>query len=399
MKIMKETQWSRIQWTTQGGHRILGDSWQEKLAGSVLEETIAVSVTIWMNERAQPRQSNLSARFSSRQSVKIAESLVEECLDCRSRIISKELAITHFVKGDKGTCTSSLSERWHLPECLFYKTKGGFFFSDLEESVRMHIVKLRNILVKKNSTKNDDKRAVAMLKKYDLHDRTWKLVVNREKSHDRTGQPVAKRDTRLELKHWLVGRRSSNTQQLGCVLQDMTPPKSILRKSFDMPKPIQRVKFTKAIARHTKIRDKNPSLGYLCPSAPHQRSANAPIFEDRSQEETEWQEQGAREEAGKLDKNVIKLKEHQRATFFSSPVNRCLPASTRKLEEREFVVDFGASMHMMRKKDLSDAEKDTLTKTCSPSIVITANGEVQTHEKAIVNVKELENFLVYESLR
>ena len=28
-----------------------------------------------------------------------------------------------------------------------------------------------------------------------------------------------------------------------------------------MQKPSQRVKFTKAIARHTKIRDQNPSLG------------------------------------------------------------------------------------------------------------------------------------------
>ena len=52
-----------------------------------------------------------------------------------------------------------------------------------------------------------------------------------------------------------------------------------------MPKPIQRVKFTKAIARHTKIRDQNPSLGYICPGEPHQRSPNAPKFEDRSQEE------------------------------------------------------------------------------------------------------------------
>ena len=51
-------------------------------------------------------------------------------------------------------------------------------------------------------------------------------------------------------------------------------------------------------------------------------------FEDRSQEETEWQEQGAREAAWKLAKNVFKLKEHDRATFFSSPENRCLPAST-----------------------------------------------------------------------
>ena len=75
-----------------------------------------------------------------------------------------------------------------------------------------------------------------------------------------------------------------------------------------MRKPIQRVKFTKAIARHTKIRDQNPSLGYICPGEFHERSPNAPKFEDRSQEETEWQEQGAREAAWKLAKRVLKLK-------------------------------------------------------------------------------------------
>ena len=85
----------------------------------------------------------------------------------------------------------------------------------------------------------------------------------------------------------------------------MTPPKSILRKGTDMPKPIQRVKFTKAIARHSKIPDQNPSLGYICPGEPYQRSPNAPKFEDRSLEETEWQEQGAREAAWKLAKNVL----------------------------------------------------------------------------------------------
>ena len=77
----------------------------------------------------------------------------------------------------------------------------------------------------------------------------------------------------------------------------MTPPKSILRKSTDMPKTIQCVKFKKAIARHTKIRDQKPSLGYICPGEPHERSPNAPKFEDRSREETEWQELGAREAA------------------------------------------------------------------------------------------------------
>ena len=49
-------------------------------------------------------------------------------------------------------------------------------------------------------------------------------------------------------------------------------------------------------------------------------------------------------------------------------------------------------MHMISKKDLIDAEMDTLTKSCSPTIVITANGEVQTHEEAIVYVKELDIF-------
>ena len=165
-----------------------------------------------------------------------------------------------------------------------------------------------------------------------------------------------------------------------------------------MQRPIQRVKFTKAIARHTKIRDQNPSLGYICPGEPHQRSPNAPKFEDRSQEETEWQEQGAREAAWKLAKSVLKLKEHERATFFSPSENRCLPASNLKPEEREFVVDSGASMHMISKKDLSDAEMDTLTKSCSPTIVITANGEVQTHEEATVYVKELDIFLTMKVL-
>ena len=40
-------------------------------------------------------------------------------------------------------------------------------------------------------------------------------------------------------------------------------------------------------------------------------------FEDRSQKETEWQGQGAREAVWKLAKSVLKLKEHERATFFS----------------------------------------------------------------------------------
>ena len=56
-------------------------------------------------------------------------------------------------------------------------------------------------------------------------------------------------------------------------------------------------------------------------------------------------------------------------------------------------------MHMISKKDLNDAEMDTLTKSCSPTIVITVNGEVQTHEEATVYVKDLGFFLDNESPR
>ena len=153
-----------------------------------------------------------------------------------------------------------------------------------------------------------------MLQKGDWHESIREPVINYVEDHDRSGRPDEKRDH--ELKRGPTGRRSSDARQLGCVFQDMKLPKSILRKSSVMQKPIQGVKFTKAVARHTKIRDQNPSFGCICPGEPHQRSPNAPKFEDRSQEETEWQEQGAREAAWKLAKSVLKLKEHERATFF-----------------------------------------------------------------------------------
>ena len=157
-----------------------------------------------------------------------------------------------------------------------------------------------------------------MLKKGDWQERG--LVT--DQCHDRPGKPEKDSDKKLGQKS--SQHRSSDARQLGCVFQDMTPPNSFLRKCTDMRKPIQRVKFTKAIARHTKIRDQNPSLGYICPGEPRERSPNAPKFEDRSLEETEWQEQAAREAAWKLVKNVLKFKEHETAAFFSVSENRCL---------------------------------------------------------------------------
>ena len=135
--------------------------------------------------------------------------------------------------------------------------------------------------------------------------------------------------------------------------------------------------------RHANIRDQNQSLGMTCPSDPHQRSPNAPKFEDGSQEETEKQERCAREAAWKLAKSILKLQEKLKTTFFSPSEIWCLPApSTLEPEEKEFVVDSGASMHMINKKNLNSAELETVTTSRSPMTVTTANGEVQTNEEA-----------------
>ena len=69
-----------------------------------------------------------------------------------------------------------------------------------------------------------------------------------------------------------------------------------------------------------------------------------------------------------------------------------------KPEEREFVVDSGASMHMLSGKDLNSAELETARVSKSPTTVVTANGEVQTNEEATVYVKDLDLFVTVKLL-
>ena len=95
----------------------------------------------------------------------------------------------------------------------------------------------------KRSKSNNDKSAVAMLKKENWQERESVSYA----CHDRTGQPVKRSDKKLGQNS--SKRQFSDARQLGCVFQDMTPPKSILRKSTDMRKPIQRVKVHRWLLR------------------------------------------------------------------------------------------------------------------------------------------------------
>ena len=60
--------------------------------------------------------------------------------------------------------------------------KGDVLVADLEQLETMDAPAHRQVdeQPSKRSTKNDDKSAVAMLKKHELHERTRQLVVNRD---------------------------------------------------------------------------------------------------------------------------------------------------------------------------------------------------------------------------
>ena len=90
----------------------------------------------------------------------------------------------------------------------------------------------------------------------------------------------------------------------------------------------------------------------------------------------------------------IQVKGENKATFFSPLENWCLlSTSTIEPEEREFVVDSGALLHMISKKDLNSGELENRDDIKKSGDVITANGEVQMNEEATVYVREMDIFL------
>ena len=115
--------------------------------GSVLEETIAVSVTILISVEKVHHQIRLRILSCSREKhrepeVPEAEVPVVECLDGLARITSKELATTHFVKS--GTLQNACCTR---PRVVV----------GLGKSAHTHIVRLVNSRLKR-SNKNGDKK-------------------------------------------------------------------------------------------------------------------------------------------------------------------------------------------------------------------------------------------------
>ena len=169
----------------QRAQRILGDCWQWETNGQCSKGDNC-SFRHDINKRVKMTLSCSRVWIMHREpEVREAKVRVEEYLDCPARITSKE------------TCTNSFCEKWHPPECLFYKSENGCRFGEKCSHAHRQVDEQPS----ERSKKNGDKSAVAMLK---------------------------------------------ITRQLDCIFQDMEPPKSssILRKSSDIRKPIRFDQFT-----------------------------------------------------------------------------------------------------------------------------------------------------------
>ena len=200
----------------------------------------------------------------------------------------------------KGTCTRTPCEYWHPPECQCYKSETGCKTGDKCLFPHHKVDEQPN---------KKPKKGCFSKKISESDDNNVKIV-----------------------------------PQLCCVSQDSEALVSQSgRQSRRNPmqkvlEPIRRIRLTKSMLRQASIREKKgPSLGKLQVKNPHQRSPYAIKFEDQSLEETERQQRCARSKAWNLAKNISKLKENDKATFYSPAEERVLRLRQQNSRRKERV--------------------------------------------------------------
>ena len=258
----------------------------------------------------------------------------------------------------KGTCTRSPCEYWHPPECHFYKSETGCkaedwcFFPHHE--------------VDEQPNKKPNERLLFPHKKWKRRQECCGYCENCT----------------------TIGLRLARFGSVGFSKWKNSHRETRCKKSWDQFE--KYLRYVKQVSRKRKdhrqekyklkiLISEVPTLWNLRTGPMKRLKDNSDAFEARH---------------GTLPKHIYKLKEKDKATFYS-PAEEWVPraASTKELEEREFVVDSGASMHMVSKRDLNSAELETLRTSRSPKTVMTPNGEVQAREEATVCVKELDLFV------
>ena len=167
---MRQTPWSRI----RGRNSVIKEPWEivgsGKPTGSVLNETIAVSVTISIN-RAKMTRPNSFPSSCTRQNERNAS----RTRSPRGKSPSGRMSRLPCKDYLKGTCTNSFCEKWHPLECLFYKTKSGCKMWEKCSYAHRQVEEQPS----KRYQKNGDKSAVALLKRNEQPQRTGRPCFGR----------------------------------------------------------------------------------------------------------------------------------------------------------------------------------------------------------------------------
>ena len=126
LEIMRANAVVKNQRTKQREQRTLGDCWQWKTNGGSVSKGDNCSFRNDMNKRAKPTQPKPSPRSSTRQNEKNASRTRSPWGRSPSGKMARLPCKDHL----KGTCTTPSCEKWHPPECLFYKSENGCRFGE-----------------------------------------------------------------------------------------------------------------------------------------------------------------------------------------------------------------------------------------------------------------------------
>ena len=161
VEILRRNAVVKNQGTKQRGPRILGDCWQWETNGQCVKGDNC-SFRHDINKRGKVTPSNPSPNSFMQKNERKASRIRSPTGKGPSGRLFRWPCKDYL----KGICTNSFCERWHPPECLYYKTKSGCRFGEKCSYAHRQVDEQPT----KRSKKNDDKSAVAVLKKCDWYE-------------------------------------------------------------------------------------------------------------------------------------------------------------------------------------------------------------------------------------
>ena len=176
--------------------------------------------------------------------------------------------------------------------------------------------------------------------------------------------------------------------ELGCVSQDSPQKKSILRENENLGSNCT-AKFSKTTMRHAKIRENKVHRGESFNNANLRREFHG-LQNLRKERKTKPEARAMRPQRRMgPGKGCLKTRTEGKYTFYSPAEAWVMPApSSTNPEERELVIDSGASMHKLSKKSLQrSADERGSTIFCARSSCFTVHKQVSLIAKLLKRFK------------